>query len=228
VLPVDRSSVAEAEPTSEIGVKDPAPDPLYQLANFYFGIIRVLNVLDVDRDRIISTSEIVAAPKALARLDTDHDGKLSPEECGFSLEENQKAKLDPQFVQRARLEFMQFNPVLAALDADHDGEISAAEIGNSSAALKTLDKNRDGALSPVELIPDPLDIQTAMILSRLDKNRDGRISREERAEPLRELLEHADRNGDGFTTANELARELKLRDEMKKQLEKATGSHHKK
>jgi Ca2+-binding EF-hand superfamily protein len=225
VLPVDRSSVSEGDPTTLIKVADPAVDPLYQLANFYFKIVRVLDVVDADRDRIISASEIIIAPAALARLDRDHDGKLSPEECGFSLG---MTKLDPQLVERARLEFMRLNPVLAALDADHDGEISAGEIRNSSVALRTLDKNGDGSLTPVEVIPDPIDNRTAMILSRLDTNRDGKITQEERANeeaaPLQELLDRADRNRDGVTTRDELSKELQLRDELKRELERAMRS----
>ena len=48
---------------------------------------------------------------------------------------------------------MQNLPVLAALDTDGNGEISAAEITAASAALKTLDKNKDGKLSADELRP---------------------------------------------------------------------------
>src|SRR5437764_573183 len=44
-------------------------------------------------------------------------------------------------------------PLLAALDANHDGIIDAAEIANASAALKTLDKNGDGQLTPDEFMP---------------------------------------------------------------------------
>lgn len=39
------------------------------------------------------------------------------------------------------------------LDADDDGEISAAEIAGASKALKKLDKNDDGKLSPDEFRP---------------------------------------------------------------------------
>lgn len=80
VLPVDRSSVVEAEPSTTIRVQSTPVDPLYQLATFYFGIVRVLDGLDANRDRIISAWEIMTAPAALAKLDWDHDGKLSPEE----------------------------------------------------------------------------------------------------------------------------------------------------
>ena len=44
-------------------------------------------------------------------------------------------------------------PVIVALDADRDGELSAEEIENAAAALKTLDKDGDGALSRQEMHP---------------------------------------------------------------------------
>ena len=44
-------------------------------------------------------------------------------------------------------------PIIAALDANHDGMIDATEIANASAALKSLDKNGDGQLTPEELRP---------------------------------------------------------------------------
>ena len=39
-----------------------------------------------------------------------------------------------------------------ALDANHDGVIDANEIANAPAALKTLDKNGDGKLTPDEFM----------------------------------------------------------------------------
>jgi EF hand len=155
VLEVDGPSDWRADPTTRIKLKSEGEDPLYPFANAYFRMIRVLDVLDVDHDWIISPWEITNGPASLRRLDRNHDGKLSPEECGFYLGANPKIKLDPERVQRERLRFMQLNPVLAALDSDHDGEISADEIKNSPAALRTLDQNRDGRLTPDELLPGP-------------------------------------------------------------------------
>src|SRR5450432_968624 len=42
--------------------------------------------------------------------------------------------------------------IIAALDANHDGVIDADEIANASAALKSLDKNGDGQLTPDEFM----------------------------------------------------------------------------
>jgi len=45
------------------------------------------------------------------------------------------------------------SPLMEALDTNHDGIIDANEIANAPAALKTLDKNGDGKLTPDELRP---------------------------------------------------------------------------
>ncbi len=222
LLRLDRSSFAESDLNATIKLGPAPADPWRAIASIYFKLVRVLGALDADQDFIISPREIIAAPAALQRLDSDHDGKLSPEECGFFL------NADPQFVRHARLEFMRANPVLAALDADHDGEISSAEILNSAAALKTLDKNGDGSLTPDEVIPDRVANQANLIFSRLDANHDGKISlaelASEEARPLRDLLDGADRNHDGIITVEELTNELRLREEQKRQVENALRS----
>jgi hypothetical protein len=47
------------------------------------------------------------------------------------------------------------SPLIHILDTDDDGILSAAEIKNAPQALLTLDKNKDGQLSPKELCPPP-------------------------------------------------------------------------
>ena len=49
--------------------------------------------------------------------------------------------------------FLRMFPIMAALDADGNGEISAEEIKAAPAALKKLDKNKDGKLTEAELRP---------------------------------------------------------------------------
>lgn len=220
LLPIDRASVMEADPTTEVRITSPKPDPLDELARVYFDILRPLKALDANGDRIISAWEVVTAASPLRRLDRNGDGELDAEECGFVLDRG----VDPIVTDRARVEFMQLNPVLRALDTDGNGRISLKEIEGASIALRGLDKNGDGSLSPAEVLPERVDRRVAMILSRLDKDRDRRLSAQERvneeAGPLRSLLESADRNGDGIVTAAELTIELQLRDE-KKRIEEA-------
>ena len=43
-------------------------------------------------------------------------------------------------------------PLIVTLDANHDRVIDASEIANAPAALKALDKNGDGQLTPDEFI----------------------------------------------------------------------------
>jgi hypothetical protein len=149
LLPVSRASVEGAELSATVKVAPPPEDPLRPIAAKYFKIIRVLDALDADQDLIISQWEITAAPGALRRLDRNHDGKLSAEECGFYL----GGDAAPEAVERARTLFMRENPVLAALDSNHDNEISASEIEHSAAALRTLDQNGDGSLEAFEVLP---------------------------------------------------------------------------
>ena len=57
------------------------------------------------------------------------------------------------FGQANRGGMIQNLPILIALDADGNGEISDTEIMHSAAALRKLDKNKDGKLTPDELRP---------------------------------------------------------------------------
>ena len=49
---------------------------------------------------------------------------------------------------------MRMMPIIVALDTDRNGEISEDEINNAAKALRTLDKNEDGKLTPDELRPN--------------------------------------------------------------------------
>ena len=75
---------------------------------------------------------IIALTAGLSVLQAQSDpGSSSPKA-------SQRAKAQPPLV-------------VATLDANHDGIIDAGEIANASQALKSLDKNADGRLSPEEL-----------------------------------------------------------------------------
>jgi len=144
----------------------------------------------------------------LWKLDRNHDGKLTAEECGL--------KVDPSLegipLGRARLAFMRVHPVLAALDTNHDGEISESEIRNAAAALRTLDSNGDGRLVEREVQPDRAALMASNIMLALDRNGDGRISPDERqgaiAARFRVLLNRADREAKGYVTEEDLVMEF--------------------
>jgi hypothetical protein len=147
-LPVSRDSVTASDQYVGVEVQPAADDPWRDFASRYFQIIYILRELDADRDHVISAGEIAASPAALRKLDLDHDGWLSAEECGFY------APRTPGFVELLRMKFMEDNPVLRVLDADRDGKVGTLEIGNAPAALRGLDLNGDGRLLPVEIAPD--------------------------------------------------------------------------
>jgi len=120
-------------------------------------------VLDKNGDRVIAAEEIANAPEALKQLDKNGDGKLTPDE--YRLPRGQKrgagagrqaqqgtstgAKIGNIAGERPR----PLSPIFAALDANGDRVIEAQETANASEALKTLDKNGDGKVTPDEYRP---------------------------------------------------------------------------
>lgn len=144
IFAINRSSLQGSDVNTVVRVGEQPENPWRAVASIYFKLIPVLGALDANGDFVISREEIIAAPSALRRLDVNHDGKLSPVECGFPLDHGPLTQK----------EFMAAHPVLGVLDADHDGEISAEEIGNSSWRLLILDRNGDGFLTPDEVMPD--------------------------------------------------------------------------
>lgn len=177
LLPVSRDSVTANGVNSEVQFGPDTEDPLERAARSYFTVNPVLRALDTDRDLILTKWEIDAAPERLRKIDWNHDGKLSADECGFTLRPS--PRIPPQVFEQMRARYMRLNPVLNALDADHDLEISPAEIENSAAALRSLDRNRDGSLTAEEVLPARL-VERIRALRKL---RDGAV-RPERP-PLR-------------------------------------------
>jgi Ca2+-binding EF-hand superfamily protein len=115
---------------------------------------------------VISANEIANASAALLKLDKNHDGQLTPDELHPPRPQKQDASsssssstTEPPPLpegegngpegERPHPKF----PLMEALDADHDGTLSADEIKNAPEALKTLDKNGDGKLTPDEFAP---------------------------------------------------------------------------
>ncbi len=121
-----------------------APDPL-------------MVALDADKNGELSAAEIANATVALKALDKDADGKITKEELrparpprGEGPDKGQPDGPPPGGPEGAR---RPAPPLAAALDADKNEEISADEIANAAAALATLDKNADGAISQAEVRP---------------------------------------------------------------------------
>lgn len=96
----------------------------------------------------------------------------------------------PATVRRPRL--------FRALDSDHDLGISPAEIANAPAALRTLDRGRDGTLTLEEL-----GYGCDSVLAALDADHDGTISASE-IQNAPAALGSLNRNRDGMLTPEEL------------------------
>ena len=123
----------------------------------------IVQALDANHDGVIDSNEIANASAALKTLDKNGDGKLTTDEYrpprpegargdhagGPPPQGNSQGGGSPpqEHHQRPPL------PILQALDANHDGAIDSNEIANAPAALKTLDKNGDGKLTPDEFMP---------------------------------------------------------------------------
>lgn len=103
--------------------------------------VPVLAALDADRNGVLSTIEIAAAPAALTALDVNEDGLVSLDEL--------RAPASNEGRRMIRVS-SGLNLVLT-LDANHDGEIQPMEIANAVSSLKRLDLNSDGMITPDEL-----------------------------------------------------------------------------
>ena len=106
----------------------------------------LLSVLDLDRDGVISTSEMTNADITLKALDLDDDGVLTVAEMMAA-----PARLDSPSRGSARTTAI-FN-LIRQLDANNDGIVQPMEIANANSSLAYLDANRDGVLSRDEILP---------------------------------------------------------------------------
>lgn len=132
-------------------------------------------------------------------------------------------------------EFMRMFPIIVALDTNSDGIISETEINNATAALKKLDKNKDGKLDASEMMPRPPQFRggprgpesqsngprqggpgnsennTNTLVDRImkyDENGDGKLSKDEVTGRLSSIFNRADKNKDGIATRDELTEAL--------------------
>lgn len=115
------------------GSKQPLPPVL---ASHISKLMTIPNAIDSDRDGELSISEVMAAPRQLARLDKNRDGALDAKEMG---------------AYEAQLPLIRAHNITNLIDADGNVHISAEEIKNASSALKHLDFNGDWHISKKEL-----------------------------------------------------------------------------
>ena len=139
----------------------------------------LIGALDANHDGVIDATEMANAAEALKSLDKNGDGVLTMDELMGPRPTPTNA--DPSAAERVGpppADGPQAPPpgrglrgpdgrhrpppiaVIGALDANHDGTVDATEIANAPEALKGLDKNGDGKLTPDELMgPRPKDMR---------------------------------------------------------------------
>lgn len=120
---------------------------------------------------------------------------------------------------------MQASPILHAIDVDGDGALSASEIAGAAARLRTLDVNKDGKLTPDEVmfqmggrggrggrggdddvppIAGPSADELLATLLGYDTNKDGKLEKSEVPARLQGMFDRGDTNKDGVLDGNEL------------------------
>lgn len=170
-----------AEPDVATRLNPEPDDPLADYKKAYFRTILVLLAIDTDHNYVISAAEIANAPSALSRLDRNHDGSLSAEECGAYfgraisvpgltvVDKNQNGRLQKgQGSKRPQ-------GSSARGEADHAPDLKTEQNARLAfmrfhPVLAALDADHDGIISPVELRNAPA------ALRRLDRNGDGHLS----------------------------------------------------
>lgn len=224
---------------------------------------KLFDRLDANGDGQVAADEVPAEQQRLVRRlfrtgDEDGDGSLSREEFAAALarrpgrdpaagdaapgerppRDGQPAAERPRNRRPGqpdgRDDARGRSPLVAALDANRDGAIDADEIAGASAALRQLDRDGDGRLSPRELgAQGPLARggrpggepggprperpsgdggnserpNAAAFLNRLkeaDRDGDGRLSRDEAPARMAKAFDRLDADGDNSLDAEEL------------------------
>jgi Ca2+-binding EF-hand superfamily protein len=139
------------------------------------------------------------------RADTNHDGKLTPDEMR-TLSTRQGMPAGAQAQPGRASGIFRMDPLVNALDINHDGVISAEEIAAATSSLLMLDRNADGNLTPDEMRvrqQTPEDRANHM-LDEWDTNKDGKLARAEAPERMAAQFDAMDKNKDGFLDKDEL------------------------
>lgn len=167
-------------------------------------------LLDTDQDGTITAAEWKNAPSALAKLDKNSDGKVTPDEL--------RPPGPPPGGEDMVARMMSF-------DKDNDGKLSAAELPERMQGMMTrADKNSDGFLTKEELTaaapsgppqgegrggprgeggPRGGMMRMDPILSAVDADQDGTLSATE-IQGSASAIAKLDKDGDGKLTREEV------------------------
>ena len=166
-------------------------------------LVARLMVLDRNNDGALTTDEMPERLQGLmARADGNHDGRLTAEE----IRAYAKTQAGPAGRPQYGAQVTRMDPILDVLDADHDGVLSPAELASATRALKTLDLNGDGQLTPDEIKVKQLTAaeRATHTMDEWDTNKDGKLSKAEAPDRMQEQFGKIDANQDGVVDAQEL------------------------
>lgn len=162
---------------------------------------RTLENLDKDGDGKLDAKELRRSPylRYLDFADRNNDGALDSGELGRVrgivngvLNQRNRGYLKP------RPEAIPFG----TWDKDKDGRIDLKEWIERRYLFPILDRNRDAAVTPDEVLRYKRSFEGDGFLDKFDLNGDGKVTREEfGGTPA--AFRRADRNGDGFITARD-------------------------
>ncbi len=199
--------------STAVAVKTAREKPTRGYLFNYFQLLPVLSAIDTDHDLIISDAEMAAAPAVLRILDQNHDGRLTPEECGFG-GPAQGPSADELFEE------------LMAFDRNNDGKLEKSELPERlRGLLDRAERDADGKVPAADvrrlaeragaprkgIDADPGFIKRSRVwfmrvhpvLAALDTDANGEISPVEIATAAA-ALRALDWNHDGELTGDEL------------------------
>ncbi|MDE1154679.1 MAG: EF-hand domain-containing protein [Acidobacteriaceae bacterium] len=169
-------------------------------------LVSQLMAFDQNKDGVLTRDELPARMQNLFdRADTNHDGKLTPDEIRALARRQGMPGGRPTEPGHASGLF-RMDPLLNALDTNHDGVLSDAEIAAAPQTLLTLDANHDGILTPDEMPMHQMSPseRAAHMLDEWDTNHDGRISKDEAPERMQAQFVEIDTDGDGYLSKEEI------------------------
>ena len=177
-----------------------------------FGAAIGFSLLDTNRDGILDSGEIDAAPSALSKLDKDSDGKITVEEARAAMPQG-RGRSGPGGRERDG-ENSNSNVVdemvktLMGFDANGDGKLSRSELPDRFQGIfDRADENHDGFLTREEIRK----VAAAQAATGVDAGRDGRPEGGRGRGPgdmnpirMDPILAAIDVDGDGVLSAEEI------------------------
>lgn len=164
----------------------------------------IVKRLDTAGHGYVTKDEFLAAAQdRFARMDSNGDGKLTPDELTARGAHGGK----PARADGRRADFAQ--KYFEKLDANHDGVVSKDEFMAAAAAkFAQFDTAGDGKVTAAEIETSPKTQDRAVrgaerFVRHMDTNGDGVVSQDEYVAAAKARFARLDRNGDGYIDADE-------------------------